>query len=182
MRSDRNTVALHLSVQDREHLEKLAVLTKYTGQISSNKHDCCLSFNGEWFVRALSHNFNIHPQKTYNIELPAQMPDEMIPHFLRGYFDGDGCITPHEKYWQANFTSGSNILLQQIADYMHEHGIKIRNASGKAKIIMSSKSISYGCANALKVLKLLYQESTEYTRLTRKYRLYQIATSHLKEQ
>lgn len=30
------------------------------------------------------------PRKTYRDDDMPQMPDEMVPHFIRGYFDGDG--------------------------------------------------------------------------------------------
>lgn len=30
-------------------------------------------------------------RKTFDLKMP-NIPDEMIRHFIRGYFDGDGCI------------------------------------------------------------------------------------------
>lgn len=35
----------------------------------------------------------VHPHKTYDATWPEWMPDELIPHFVRGLLDGDGCIT-----------------------------------------------------------------------------------------
>lgn len=29
--------------------------------------------------------------KTFTINFPDFLPEELIPHFIRGYFDGDGC-------------------------------------------------------------------------------------------
>lgn len=34
----------------------------------------------------------VHPRKTYNATWPTWMPDELVPHFIRGLMDGDGCI------------------------------------------------------------------------------------------
>jgi intein/homing endonuclease len=101
-----------------------------------------------------------------------KIPKDMISHFLRGYFDGDGSVVKIGNYLRANFTSGSTVLLNQIVDYMYNSGIRVRNEDGKAKIFQSSHSISYSCKNALQVLDLMYAYSTELTRLDRKYQLY----------
>lgn len=34
----------------------------------------------------------IVPNKSLILEFPTFIPDELMPHFIRGYFDGDGCI------------------------------------------------------------------------------------------
>ena len=34
----------------------------------------------------------VHPHKTYDTTWPEWMPDELVPHFIRGLLDGDGCI------------------------------------------------------------------------------------------
>ena len=37
----------------------------------------------------------VHPHKTYDTEWPEWMPDHLVPHFIRGILDGDGCIDKH---------------------------------------------------------------------------------------
>lgn len=37
----------------------------------------------------------VHPHKTYDTKWPEWMPEELVPHFIRGLLDGDGCITAH---------------------------------------------------------------------------------------
>lgn len=172
VRSDRDNVSIHLSASDASHLKKLETLTNYTGKTRVYENECCLSFAGEWFPKALAKNFDIYPRKTVNITISDKIPKDMIPHFLRGYFDGDGSVVKIENYLRANFTSGSTVLLNQIVDYMYNAGIRVRNEDGKAKIFQSSHSISYSCKNALQVLDLMYAYSTELTRLDRKYQLY----------
>lgn len=172
VRSDRANVSIHLSTADADHLKKLEVLTGYIGKTVIYNTECCLSFAGRWFRDALANNFDIYPRKTFDIQISDKIPKDMILHFLRGYLDGDGGIVKFEDYLRVNFTSGSDILLNQIADYMYEIGVKVRNKSNKAKIQQSSYSISYSCNNALKVLDLLYEHSTDLTRLDRKYQIY----------
>ena len=172
VRSDRANVSIHLSASDASHLKKLETLTNYIGKTRVNESECCLSFAGEWFPKALADNFNIYPRKTFNITMSDKIPKDMIPHFLRGYFDGDGSVVKIGNYLRANFTSGSTVLLHQIVDYMYNNRIRVCNEDGKAKIFQSSHSISYSCKNALQVLDLMYAYSTELTRLDRKYQLY----------
>ena len=37
-------------------------------------------------------NYNIHPRKTFDntFDIPNIIPNNLIRHFIRGYFDGDG--------------------------------------------------------------------------------------------
>lgn len=32
-------------------------------------------------------------KKTFDLKFPSDIPQSMIKHFIRGYFDGDGCVT-----------------------------------------------------------------------------------------
>jgi DNA-binding XRE family transcriptional regulator len=35
----------------------------------------------------------VMPRKTFKLEWPNFLPDELLRHYLRGYFDGDGCFS-----------------------------------------------------------------------------------------
>jgi len=39
----------------------------------------------------------VHPHKTYTTTWPEWLPDHLVPHFIRGLLDGDGCITTHKN-------------------------------------------------------------------------------------
>lgn len=171
VRSDRANVSLHLSASDASHLKKLETLTNYIGKTRANENECCLSFAGEWFPKALEDNFDIYPRKTFNITMSDKIPKDMIPHFLRGYFDGDGCVTNTGEYLRISFTSGSVTLLKQISNFLYDNNIRVRNELGVPKIF-NNRFIAYNCKNAQQVLDLLYLDSTELTRLDRKYQLY----------
>lgn len=36
--------------------------------------------------------------KTYDLDFPTTIPDELMGDYLRGFFDGDGCIYVYDKY------------------------------------------------------------------------------------
>lgn len=173
IRSNRNTVAVHLSTVDLVHLQKLAYVTGFLGEPKVNGKYCVLSFNGGFYIEPLKKNFSIYPRKTYDISLPKQVPEHLMPHFLRGYFDADGSVFRKGKYAGINYSSGSKTMLNDLREYFYQQGIRIRNQIGKPPIYDNAYGISYGCANALKILDLLYADSEPLTRLDRKYELYQ---------
>ena len=172
VRSDRAAVTIHLAITDYEHLLKLAQLTDYEGKVNINNNECYITFAGKWFQEALADKFDIYPRKTFNIEISEKIPKDMLSHFIRGYFDGDGCITTSKSNncLHISFTSGSDKILYQIRQYFYDCGIRVRNKSGMPK--KYNRAIIYNCSNAFKILKILYENSLDKNRLNRKYKLY----------
>lgn len=37
-------------------------------------------------------NLGVKPRKSLSLKFPTFLNDSLMPHFIRGYFDGDGCI------------------------------------------------------------------------------------------
>ncbi len=74
---------------------------------------------------------------TQNKSLSMTLPDIPIKyraHFVRGYFDGDGCVY-FKKHWASDrqkmrwvftsrFTSGSRVFLEKLLYILREEGIK----------------------------------------------------------
>ena len=48
------------------------------------------------------------PKKSLTLQKPINLPNHLTSHFLRGYFDGDGCVTFYEDKKSKNF--GMSIL------------------------------------------------------------------------
>jgi hypothetical protein len=53
----------------------------------------------------------INPNKSLNIKFPY-VPDEYMSHFVRGYFDGDGCIYKNKNF--VNIVGGSLEFLKDL--------------------------------------------------------------------
>lgn len=174
IRSNRDTLSIKLANVDYHHLEKFAAAIEYTGSIKQNNLYCYIDVNGKWFVDALYDNFNIVSNKTLILEPPIKIPDNLIWHYIRGYFDGDGCITQTNGYLHISFTSGSNKILEYIRDIIYNNEIKIRKNKNNEteKSLIQNTHIDYFCENAFKILKLLYNESDETLYLDRKYQKY----------
>lgn len=175
VKKDRNSVSIHLQLSDLSHLEKFARAINFEGSIEKTDSSCRITIDGEWYVKKLKENFDIVPQKTFIIAFPTKMPKEFMSDYLRGYFDGDGNVSDIQGYARIQITSGSQVFLNQCIDYFYNFGIRTRknknNDTEKPKIY-NDINISYTCNNAIKILDFLYQNSTEDTRLTRKYNKY----------
>lgn len=105
---------LNLSYLDREHI------IKFLNDISANYPIVDRQINGKessrvcisrmMFVDNLVDN-GCFPAKTYILK-PPNIPSELIPHFIRGYFDGDGCayINLEKRNYSFSITGTKEIL------------------------------------------------------------------------
>lgn len=108
------------------------------------------------------------PNKTNIIEFP-NIPDNLVNHFIRGYFDGDGsvCERKHKKGpsdLACSFTCGSVKFLEELRSILFQNGIKSYLVpSGENKCYLSLA----GLQNPDVFLKYIYNNATIY--LDRKY-------------
>jgi len=110
--------------------------------------------------------------KSQGVDFPTYLPDHSIHHFIRGYFDGDGCISNYlikQKYSSCSISiSGCYSFLKEIQDvFVKELGLN------QTKILKDSRSnvnynLVYGGRNNVdKIFNYIYNSSTIY--LKRKY-------------
>jgi len=76
------------------------------------------------------------------LEYLERIDTNLINYWIRGYFDGDGCIYYNKKHYlrQVSFASGYNQNWNDIIKYMKNIGIK--NIKVNKKILKKSKSRS----------------------------------------
>lgn len=92
-----NSFTLRLSIADTDinHLIKISKIIQEDMKINRyNTHDgsqnkCMFQINGQDVLDIVS-KYGIIPRKSYNWVEP-QVPQNLLPSFLRGWFDGDGC-------------------------------------------------------------------------------------------
>lgn len=117
-------------------------LDKFGNPIPTNS----ISITSSSMTKDLS-NLGISDRKTGNEKLPI-IPEDMYPHFVRGFFDGDGCISV-SKQTQASFCCTNEEFLNGIKDKI-----------GTGTIYKASKNrnvpLYYLCFRSKKDLKTLY--------------------------
>lgn len=109
--------------------------------------------------------------KTFKIEFPTFIDESLIRHFIRGYFDGDGCIhNPKKRDVQLSVLGNIKFITA-----LQDHFIKVLNVN-RVKLHQRFKhcecyTLAYhGIKLPLKVLNYLYKDSTIH--LDRKYKKY----------
>lgn len=121
------------------------------------------------------------PQKSLKLEFPTlkQLPDCLMRHFIRGYFDGDGCIYLNLKRNQnavVNITS-STLFSVGLKEYLKSildvnFNLQILKKNNKTATIQMN-----GNLQVKKFLDWLYEDSSIF--LQRKYAKYQEVNSFL---
>lgn len=108
------------------------------------------------------------------------IPDNLMRHFIRGYFDGDGTIFMDRKYYKTNICSICESFLQEMKAYLEKNHIECRiNVEIREnKKMKTPTGYSENCKNMyrlyvskqaeiLKFKDFLYRNSTIY--LQRKF-------------
>ena len=113
----------------------------------------------EWFKSLSLLGFTANKSKTLNF---PSIPEPYIPHFIRGYFDGDGCISYGEytysgrsyKRWTmvTLFTSGSRTFLATLNEHMQRYGVGIGYMRTKER----GFDLRFSHRDSLALYRLLY--------------------------
>ncbi len=113
-------LSITLQEEDLDVLEKVKKELEYSGPIyfkktSPNRKDAyTLCINNKMIVESLL-RLGVTPRKSYTVEFPIWLEHKYIPHFIRGYIDGDG----HIDKSQINFVS-TKMMCEPFKSYMEE--------------------------------------------------------------
>ena len=108
--------------------------------------------------------------KTYTAKFP-ELPKHLIRHFIRGYFDGDGCLTFTQKTFQVGFVSASQDFYIGLKDALGQNSF---HPWEKNEINKHGTKMYYMRLNRLeekyRFLDWIYNDCSIY--LDRKYQKY----------
>lgn len=122
-RPDRaRTIAFDIHNRDRHILELFAnelgadeSIVKY----NRKRDHCYLRFTSEEMANDLE-RYGVVANKTWISFMPL-LDDDMMPHLLRGIFDGDGTVTIDKKYGYPHFAYyGSKQICEDISEFLHQ--------------------------------------------------------------
>lgn len=121
--------------------------------------------------------FGLYPNKSLTINFP-KIPQKYLGHFIRGYFDGDGCISFEKgigkkgqsiiKRIRTIFTSGSKTYLKEMNDVLKSVGID------EGKIYSSKRSYQaiYNTKDSVRIFKLIYAKTSINSFFMRKFKIF----------
>lgn len=109
--SDNGKFELTLKADDINHLYKFKDALNSDHKISykskQNANRLCICNNH--FVNMLIDKGCI-PKKSLKLKFPNYLEAELIRHFIRGYFDGDGCIYKNSKKFSISIVGTKDFL------------------------------------------------------------------------
>lgn len=176
----KNTKYVVFSTTDKEWIEQYKQDLSFTGPILSEKHT---KFNRLIYkVKITSKKLyadlvekGVVERKSLFISFPfSHLSAELIPHFIRGYFDGDGSVGVYEnkkgKSWKrlhASFTCGSKQFLESLRSWLLEHNVipisQIRKRNNRNVYLLDLSLIS-----GLRLREIMYKNATIYLERKRK--------------
>lgn len=173
-RSNTSVFRIGLAQKDADHLEKIRSALNFTGPLANSAGNNSIHMNiycSKKIIRDLGKNFNVIPNKTLILTFPERiLKHPLAHHFMRGYFDGDGC------FWRETNRNnsicfellGTESFLNSFRDVLNEHC----ELNSKVIVRKIGKTKSYRlryAGNGLisQISSYLYRDATIF--LDRKY-------------
>ncbi len=159
----RNSLSIGLSKKDKNQLNKLRL------SLDSNHPINEYTYTYSDFVRLYIGNVHIinslkkyiNSNKTFSLLFP-NLQKNLEQHFIRGYFDGDGCVTGNRKNPQFSLTS-NQYFLEELKKRLISSGLNNTKNEIRHKKQKSIQTLRYcGINNIKKIYKYLYNNSTIY--------------------
>ncbi len=167
-------VVLGLQEKDLDHIHKFVEFME--GDIKSIKYventkSYYYKINSKYLSKVLAEK-GCPQAKSFIIKYPDWLRDDLKYHFIRGYFDGDGCLTFRQKQKEYKWSIvGTLELCESIVKIFKEKEIEL-----KSRYLSKTNNNTWflessGNLKIQKILDLIYQDADVY--LTRKYEKYQ---------
>jgi len=170
----KHTLSIAVNKKDRDMLEKFLASMKATYPIATEKADQVrVTMTNPRLYNHLV-NKGVTPRKTLTLLFPTEdiVPSHLIHHFVRGYFDGDGCITysgkKENRQRQISFV-GTEAFLTELKELLSkEVGLSDVKLFPRRQSNRFTKQLFYGGnGNAKKIFEWMYKDATIY--MERKY-------------
>lgn len=172
---------LHLNLQlaDRDHLEKVKLSmssehpvkqrryqTLWTGKDGSPRggwyERCCLKISSVRMVRALA-RLGVTAAKSHIVRPCPQVPSQLLRHYWRGVFDGDGSITKKrvKKRWdQWSVTlAGNRFMVGAFVTFLKTSGVSTQ-ATPHWRYRQTWTWTTGGIGVCTPIMRLLYEGAT----------------------
>lgn len=139
-KTNAGVVGIELQYNDIEHLRKFNKSIDGNYKITDRWRNCKLSKNKDkknhmCIIRIFSltmyetlKKIGFDNDKSYDFNIPKLRP-ELIRHYIRGYFDGDGCFTVTDKSFSVSFVTASKSLNNDIINILKNENIYISESS-----------------------------------------------------
>lgn len=179
-RSDKGSVILELQAEDKQLLESINEITGNERPLrrvalSEKNPNWKDQYNLLWQSKHLSSvlsGYGMCQRKSLVLEFPKWMNQELYPHFIRGYLDGDGCVCymPKSNKLQVSMI-GTRMFLEVVHEICKTIGVKTYITHDKrANEVICQLSIPSNIGS-VSFLNWVYKDAN--LKMNRKYNKYQ---------
>ena len=174
--SSKNSLLIQLNKKDKYILENFMKFMKFEGKIYdyTSKTTCTLHISSKEITKDLT-NFGLTRYKSQELKWIEQIPYQYVSHFVRGYFDGDG----HVGLAQAHNPNNKKLIVKLVSTLSFIQRLKLefeKHYGSECGSIIDNSSyyelVYTGSNHTKSFLDWIYKDSTEETRLKRKYDIY----------
>lgn len=155
-----------------------------------NKFADCINYSGKLYIDREKYSKLILPSKkmcndlislgctankSLTLKFPDKVPLELLHHFIRGYFDGDGHISKDKKlvnaYYHINITSTKEFIVT-LRDILLNNNIDIGKSYKRYKNKeVSAHTVYIKNKSAKQFVDYIYTDATIF--LNRKHKVYE---------
>lgn len=170
--------ALHIACDDEDVINKLKVVMRYKGPVNkkyrfNGKISYSLRLSDPIIFNDLQ-RLGVTERKSFTFT-PPKIPKDLIRHFIRGYFDGDGTVYLRNFKYPSKLASKIYTASLSMAKFVHELIVKVGGNDYQGKVLnylAHQKNdyyvISLGHQASIKFFNYMYKETNLY--LERKYK------------
>lgn len=189
-KTNSGVLGIELQIKDIAHLKKFNKSLNGNYKISTRERIyalssykeklnklCCIRIFSIKMVNDLK-KLGVNQNKTYDIKFPFFINDNLMPHFIRGFFDGDGCVRLRTRYNKkdkkkveypiCDIVCYEKSFLEELRKYIYEK-YDIHSYIYPEKNLFRIYIHKY--IDTIKFVDLLYENASIY--LERKYSIYQ---------
>lgn len=165
--NDKNVIELCLAEVDSDHIFKFkkslcsdhAISKKKTILNGKEFYSYRISFKDTQISNDLK-RYGLNNQKSYNAFIPKEyIPSELIRHYIRGLFDGDGSIYKTSNGTSISLVSGSDQMIIDFNNIIKEN-LDINMKNRISRNLLEARLFSKHSVRAF--LKWIYKDSTIY--------------------
>lgn len=173
---DKNRLVVRISSSDKEILEKVKGAMQSEHAITEYEGHYSFGFGNKELIERLQ-EFGLTQRKSKEGTLPKQIPADFIPHFVRGYFDGDGHFTYEKHHGEkrrmvSGFTFGTEELGLEMVDMLCKLGLSLGNVRHRPKQdnnFGESFDLRYYTRDTKKLAELMYGNATIFMERKKRY-------------
>jgi intein/homing endonuclease len=110
----------------------------------------------------------------------------LVRHFVRGYFDGDGCVSYRlqldkrynelRQFLTVRFISGSRGFLESLRDVLR---VSVQVGNGSISSVNGSYQLQYAMKDSIILFGYFYGNVSENCLLSRKYQAFKVAINEI---